>query len=173
MRIMRDLGYAERTGHGIPKIIKLYGKKAFDINDNYIMVTLNFDEDVIDSLNEETQNESLNSENEPLNIENEPLNSENEPLNIENESLNTQNEPLNSENESLNTEPAHITSISKIKTLLEILKSNQKLNRDELASLLKISKSTLYRTLKKLLEEGIIIRVGSKKDGYWKIKDWF
>ena len=192
MRIMRDLGYAERTGHGIPKIIKLYGKKAFDINDNYIIVTLNFDEDVIDSLNEETQNESLNIENEPLNteneslnIENEPLNSENEPLNSENESLNieneslnseneslnVENEPLNSENESLNTEPAHITSISKIKTLLEILKSNQKLNRDELASLLKISKSTLYRTLKKLLEEGIIIRVGSKKDGYWKIKD--
>lgn len=71
-------------------------------------------------------------------------------------------EPLNLEDEPLNLE----------EKLIIILKENQKINRIDLANMLKISRSTLYRLLKKLISKGIIIRVGSKKDGYWKIKDW-
>lgn len=41
-KIMVQLGYIEQTGHGVPEIIKHYGKEAFDIRDNFIIVTLKF-----------------------------------------------------------------------------------------------------------------------------------
>lgn len=49
MRILRDLGYAERTGHGVLKIVNKYGSKSFTFGDDYIIVTLPFDKEVSDS----------------------------------------------------------------------------------------------------------------------------
>lgn len=72
MRIMRDLNYTERTGHGVLNIIKNYGKKTITINNDYVIVTLRFDEEVMMShrIFSEPQNE-LQSEpqSEPKNIE--------------------------------------------------------------------------------------------------------
>lgn len=51
IRILRDLDFAERTGHGIPQIINKYGRKAFDITDTFILVTLPYDPDVVSRLN--------------------------------------------------------------------------------------------------------------------------
>ena len=36
----------EHTGHGVPTIIEKYGKEVFDISENYIMVTIPFEETV-------------------------------------------------------------------------------------------------------------------------------
>lgn len=47
IRILRDLDFAERTGHGIPKIISKYGKEAFEITDSFILVTLPYDSEVM------------------------------------------------------------------------------------------------------------------------------
>ena len=41
-KIMGQLGLVEQTGHGVPKIVSVYGKEAFSISDNYIIVTLRF-----------------------------------------------------------------------------------------------------------------------------------
>ena len=41
-KIMGQLGLVEQTGHGVPKIVSVYGKEAFSIYDNYIIVTLRF-----------------------------------------------------------------------------------------------------------------------------------
>ena len=49
MRILSDLEYVEQTGHGIPEIVRNYGREAFDINDNYINVTIPFDKEVMES----------------------------------------------------------------------------------------------------------------------------
>jgi len=49
MRIMRDLGYTERTGHGVPNIVSKYGEKAFTIEDEYILVTLPFNYSFIEN----------------------------------------------------------------------------------------------------------------------------
>ena len=37
----------EHTGHGVPTIIKKYGKEVFDITDNYIMCRIPFDSMVV------------------------------------------------------------------------------------------------------------------------------
>lgn len=41
-KIMGQLGYVEQTGHGVPLIIGKYGKEAFSITENHIVVTLRF-----------------------------------------------------------------------------------------------------------------------------------
>lgn len=41
-KIMGQLDIVEQTGFGVPEIIKHYGKEAFDIKDNFIIVTLKF-----------------------------------------------------------------------------------------------------------------------------------
>ena len=47
MRVLRDLGYVERTGHGVPNIVAKYGQSAFEIAPSYINVVLPFDTDVM------------------------------------------------------------------------------------------------------------------------------
>ena len=41
-KIMGQLGLVEQTGHGVPEIIKHYGKEAFNVSDNHIIITLKF-----------------------------------------------------------------------------------------------------------------------------------
>ncbi|MDD4070512.1 MAG: putative DNA binding domain-containing protein [Candidatus Izemoplasmatales bacterium] len=51
MKIFSLLNIVDHTGHGIPIIINKYGKEAFDIRDNYIMVTIPFEKDVVATMN--------------------------------------------------------------------------------------------------------------------------
>ena len=48
MRVFLNMGLTEHTGHGVPTIIKKYGKEAFDITDNYIMCRIPFDSAVVE-----------------------------------------------------------------------------------------------------------------------------
>ena len=42
-QIMVQLDYIEQTGHGVPLIVSRYGREAFDISENFITVTIPFD----------------------------------------------------------------------------------------------------------------------------------
>ncbi|MCF0237699.1 MAG: hypothetical protein HUK24_03785 [Sphaerochaetaceae bacterium] len=44
--IMEQLGYGEQTGHGVPKIVSVYGMMAFEIMDNSLRVTIPFNKKV-------------------------------------------------------------------------------------------------------------------------------
>lgn len=41
-KIMGQLGFIEQTGHGVPKIVSVYGREAFEITNSHIKVTLPF-----------------------------------------------------------------------------------------------------------------------------------
>jgi predicted HTH transcriptional regulator len=41
-KIMGQLGMVEQTGHGVPKIVSVYGTGAFNISENHITVTIPF-----------------------------------------------------------------------------------------------------------------------------------
>ena len=47
MTIFNQMKISEHTGHGIPVIVSKYGKEAFKITDNYINVTIPFNEEVM------------------------------------------------------------------------------------------------------------------------------
>ncbi len=58
MKIFSDLDIVDHTGHGVPIIIEKYGREAFEINDNYIIVTIPFNKMVVDSINVVPNNNS-------------------------------------------------------------------------------------------------------------------
>ena len=43
MRVFLNIGIAEHTRHGIPTIIKKYGKNCFEIDDNNIKCNIHFE----------------------------------------------------------------------------------------------------------------------------------
>lgn len=51
MRIFLNIGLTEHTDHGVPTIIKKYGKEVFDIKDNYIKCIIPFDKKVLEITN--------------------------------------------------------------------------------------------------------------------------
>ena len=53
--------------------------------------------------------------------------------------------------------------------LVELLKENPRITRADAAETLGVSESSVYRELKDLESKGIIIREGSRKNGYWVI----
>lgn len=47
MRILHDLEFVEQTGLGVPRIVSKYGEGAFEFLDDFVKVTIPFDEDVM------------------------------------------------------------------------------------------------------------------------------
>lgn len=45
------MGLTEHTGHGVPTIIKKYGKEIFEITDNYVNCKIPFDKRVLELSN--------------------------------------------------------------------------------------------------------------------------
>ena len=50
MKIFSDLDIVDHTGHGVPIIVEKYGRKAFDISNNHIIVTIPFNKKVMDPI---------------------------------------------------------------------------------------------------------------------------
>lgn len=75
------------------------------------------------------------------------------------------NEPINEPiNESIKL------SKSALK-VLELVKENKSYTIDDLMLHLNLSRETIKRALKNLIEQNLIIRVGSRKTGHWEIKE--
>lgn len=51
MKIFSDLDIVDHTGHGVPIIIDKYGREAFEISDNHIIMTIPFNKKVMESMN--------------------------------------------------------------------------------------------------------------------------
>lgn len=53
--------------------------------------------------------------------------------------------------------------------VLQLLVGKPDITSDEIAEQLKVTRRTVERNLESLKKKGIIERIGSKKNGYWKI----
>lgn len=65
--------------------------------------------------------------------------------------------------------PATLTDT--VNDTVNLLKANLHLTLDELALQLNKSRSTISRIMKKLRDEGVVVRVGSDKAGFWQVAD--
>jgi ATP-dependent DNA helicase RecG len=54
-------------------------------------------------------------------------------------------------------------------SLLNLLKENPEMSYDEIAESLNKGRSTIYRSIIKLRREKKLMRMGSRKTGYWKV----
>ena len=50
MKIFSDLDIVDYTNHGVPTIVDYYGKDIFNIQENYILVTILFNEEVLSKI---------------------------------------------------------------------------------------------------------------------------
>ena len=55
--------------------------------------------------------------------------------------------------------------------IINIMRNNPYVTINEISKELSLSRSTIIRYTNKLSDEGIILRVGSNKSGYWKTKE--
>lgn len=53
--------------------------------------------------------------------------------------------------------------------ILSLIISNNQITREEIVNETKLSDRTISRAIKRLQDESFILRVGSKKTGYWKV----
>ncbi len=115
-RIMGQLGLVEQTGHGNLAIIAKYGRQAFDIEENYINVTIPF---AFVPTMAEVKNDKLQ-------------------------------------------EPQRI--------VLEALKNHPTYTIKQTSQLVGLSTTRITQIMDELKKMGLLIRVGSRKSGYWKVK---
>ena len=54
--------------------------------------------------------------------------------------------------------------------ILELIKENKNMTQKEMAEKIGISSRTIERNIKNLKKNEILEKIGSKKNGYWKIK---
>ena len=110
IRVFRDLGFAERLGTGIRRVLKFYPKEIFRFSPSFLRVSL----------------------------------------------------PLKAE-----TDVHEDNAVPRL--VLEAIQANPSITRSELATLLGVSESTVYREITELKNQGRIRRVGENKGGYWEV----
>lgn len=54
--------------------------------------------------------------------------------------------------------------------LCGLLKENSKITQSEIQKQLSLSRSKVQRTMKKLVDKGVIENIGSHRSGNWKVK---
>ena len=109
MRILSDLDYVEQTGHGIPDVVKMYGKEVFEITENYINVILPFNKQVLKSHKKlenisqknKTDKNKFDVEDDKLDIEGNKLDIEGNKLDIEGNKLDIGGNKLDIEGDKL------------------------------------------------------------------------
>lgn len=57
------------------------------------------------------------------------------------------------------------------KGILELIRENNQITHKEMAEILEITEKTAKRNTQNLRKKELIERIGSKKDGYWEIKN--
>ena len=67
MRVLSDLKYVEQTGYGVPEVLKHYDKNVFDIEENYINVSIPYDAEVMASMRVSDVGEENDIENDTEN----------------------------------------------------------------------------------------------------------
>ena len=60
LKVFSDLDYIDQTGHGIPLIVKNYGKDAFYISEHTVIVTIPLNKELLEKSEKITNNNDLN-----------------------------------------------------------------------------------------------------------------
>ena len=145
-KIFGQLGFVEQTGHGIPLIINRYGIQAFEVMDNFINVTIPFN----NSLLREKENFSRNIQ--------------------ENENLLTI-----AENSTVKYKIDHTVVNKRLnhsqEKILTWFKENPYATAEETAQALSFSTAYIRKVTLQLKAMELLVRIGSNKDGSWQVQE--
>lgn len=68
------------------------------------------------------------------------------------------------------SEAENVTLTELEKRLCEVLKNNSKITQSEIQKRFELSRSKVQRSMKKLVNEGVIENIGSHRSACWKVK---
>lgn len=156
LKLFAFLDIGERAGSGIPGIVGTV-KRDFGTEPEY---TESFEPErttvMLKVESEWNQNEPREPQLNPVNDEDEPREPKMNPVGQENE---PQMNPVNDENDP--REPQNVDDI------LDVIKKNPQITKEELAEMMGISVSTVKRRLGEL--KGIVRFEGNSRNGHWVI----
>ena len=78
----------------------------------------------------------------------------------------TENDTLNLNNDTLNDT---LKLSDKEKNIIDLIKKQKDISISEIMLKTGFSRSTVTRSIDSLKKNGLLVRVGAKKNGYWKI----
>ena len=113
-----------------------------------------------------SENEVINCEDEVINCEDEEINCTNEEIKVANEVINIVAEVINNVNEIIKNVDEEILSLEE--KIILIIQNFPDVTKKQLVIMLDKSMSSIERVLKNSRK---IIRVGSRKNGYWEVLD--
>ena len=120
MDVFVQCDIVDRSGHGVPKVVKAYGREAFRFLGVGIMVTIPFDKKGFNAKDDCIVNCTVNC---------------------------TVNEAK----------------------ILNLINENSKVTINEMTSKVNLSRRTVQTIINSLKSKGILVRVGSDKNGHWEI----
>ena len=173
--LFMKLDNAEESGKGINTIVGNYGKDVFKFSETDLTIRIPYNrkvlsdmDEVINCENEEIKcgNEVINCEDEEIKLQNEVINCENEEIKVANEVINIVAEVINNVNEIIKNVDEEILSLEE--KIILIIQNFPDVTILELMEKTGRSKSSIERVLKNSKR---IIRVGSRKNGYWEVLD--
>ena len=140
IRIFRDLDLVEQLGSGMNRILRSYDRSIFRISEHFIRVAFPFAE----------------SPNENDTLRRKPDTSKSEDDTI--------NDTLSGNIDTLNPDGGTIED-----QILQVLAKTPDITYEGIATSLSVGRATVARTIKKMIENGLVERTGSKKTGAWKV----
>lgn len=185
-QIMVQLDYIEQTGHGIPLIVSTYGREVFDITENFITVTIPLNRRRMEewqSMEEGRSMEEWRSMEEGRSVEKwrstgmgdrhfmEDRNSVEDRHCTKGSSI-----AERSVEESYFTEghfpQAEGLSLDRFDhMILRLMRENARVNVAEISRQTGLGTTTVTKRIRRLKEAGMLERNGSKKKGWWIVKE--
>ena len=124
-----QLHISERSGRGVPKITKVYGREAYDFRENSIVVTIPF-----------SRTEANVGDKVVNNVGDKVVN------NVGDKKLNASQQKI-----------------------VDAMRDDPNVTHEKLMAIVGIGKTAIQNNISYLRKNGIIERVGSNKNGYWKV----
>ncbi len=124
-----QLHISERSGRGVPKITKVYGREAYDFRENSIVVTIPF-----------SRTEANVGDKVVNNVGDKVVN------NVGDKKLNASQQKI-----------------------VDAMRDDPNVTHVKLMAIVGIGKTAIQNNISYLRKNGIIERVGSNKNGYWKV----
>ena len=142
---------AEQSGHGIPTIIKKYGRDAYDFSGGAIKVTIKFAFELV----ENDKNDKNNINTKTNDLVKEPQTNPKQ----------TPNKPQTNPKENVD----NYCLSDKEKEILELIKHNSNITITKIATELNSSVDSIQHYINKLKKNKILIHRGATKNGFWQI----
>ncbi|MGI6680394.1 MAG: ATP-binding protein [Bdellovibrionota bacterium] len=139
--IFLQLHISERSGRGVPTIVNIYGKKAFDFRENSIVVTIPFNRINNINVGDKVGDKATHK--------------------VTHKATHNVTKKLGD----------GVVLNKTRNRILEEMKKNPQITRKELGESLDLKKTAIQNNISYLRNNGYIKRVGSNRTGYWEVND--